>query len=188
MKFFISSTYEDLVEIRDVAIKIFNGIVGSAKNSTGEVVAMEFFCATERTCKEECLKELDKSDIVIGIYGNRYGSIDAESGLSMTEVEFEYAITEGDIDIDKIINKSKRTKILSIRLRKFEIIAPVLSDKYSEEYKSLKKVDCSANLEPSATYFAVYTDENERKCLLFDPSQKMLDITEKYCPDKFFRG
>lgn len=106
----------------------------------------------------------------------------------MYSVEFEYAITEGDIDIDKIINKSKRTKILSIRLRKFEIIAPVLSDKYSEEYKSLQKVDCSANLEPSATYFAVYTDENERKCLLFDPSQKMLDITEKYCPDKFFRG
>ena len=106
----------------------------------------------------------------------------------MYSVEFEYSITEGDIDIDKIVNKSKRVKVLSMRLRKFEIIAPVLSDKYTSEYKSLKKVDCSANPEPSATYFAVYTDENERKCLLFDPNEKMLEITEKYCPDKFFRG
>lgn len=53
---------------------------------------MEFFAASERTCKEECLKELGQSDIAIGIYGSRYGSIDTETGLSMTEVEFDYAI------------------------------------------------------------------------------------------------
>ena len=56
---------------------------------------MEFFDASESTCKEECLRNLASSDIVIAIYGSRYGSIDDETNLSMTEVEFDYAVKHG---------------------------------------------------------------------------------------------
>lgn len=89
MKFFISSTYVDLIEYRDCAINYFKNITN---DKTGSIGAMEFFVASERTCKEECLKELSSSDVVIGIYGLRYGSKDSETGLSMTEVEFDYAV------------------------------------------------------------------------------------------------
>lgn len=92
MKIFLSSTYNDLKEIRRSALNYLEGITGHISNATGEVVAMEYFHATERTCKEECLYNLSSSDLVIGIYGNTYGSIDEETGLSMTEVEFDYAI------------------------------------------------------------------------------------------------
>lgn len=103
-------------------------------------------------------------------------------------VEFEYAITNGEIDVDKIINQSKRAKVLSNRLRNFEIIAPVLSDKYTADFKNMRSFDCSSNSGNSATYFAVYSDDDGKKCLLFDPTDKMLDIIEKYCSDKFFRA
>lgn len=92
MKFFLSSTYKDLIEIRKVAINTLVGIMGNSTDATGSVIAMEYFNASENSCKEECLKELDACDVVIGIYGERYGSIDAETGLSMTEVEFDYAV------------------------------------------------------------------------------------------------
>lgn len=92
MKFFLSSTYKDLKNIRKIAINTLTGIVGNSTDATGKVIAMEYFNASENSCKEECLKELDACDVVIGIYGERYGSIDKETGLSMTEVEFDYAV------------------------------------------------------------------------------------------------
>ena len=98
MKFFLSSTYIDLKEIRQAAINYLEGIVGNISNATGEIVAMECFNATENTCKEECLRELSSCNLVIGIYGQRYGSVDKESNLSMTEIEFDYAV-EHDIPI-----------------------------------------------------------------------------------------
>jgi len=125
------------------------------------------------------------SIFVFLIAGIIYGAFKL-SGLF--NLEYEYIITNGTMDVDKIVNKSKRVKILTMRLRNFEIIAPILSDKYTNEFKALKTADCSANAKASATYFAVYSDDEGRKCLLFDPSNKMIEITQKYCPDKFFRA
>lgn len=94
MRIFVSSTYVDLKEIRKVAINHLEGIVGHVTDATGTVVAMEYFNATERCCKEECLHELSTCDLVIGIYGDRYGT-PAEDGRSMTETEFDYAVEHG---------------------------------------------------------------------------------------------
>ena len=94
MRFFISSTFEDLKEIRKIAINFFTNIVGSGSNSTGTVVAMEFFDASERYCIEQCLHELSTCDLLIGIYGDRYGTR-AEDGRSITEVELDYAVAHG---------------------------------------------------------------------------------------------
>ena len=95
MKFFLSSTYIDLKDIRQVAINYLDGIVGHVSNATGEIVAMEYFNATENTCKEECLRELYSCNLVIGIYGQRYGTVDEETNLSLTEIEFDYAVEHG---------------------------------------------------------------------------------------------
>lgn len=92
MKIFLSSTYRDLFKIREAAIHFLKGITGNITNSTGEIVAMEFFDASENTCKEECLHNLSDCNLVIGIYGENYGSIDTETNLSMTELEFDYAV------------------------------------------------------------------------------------------------
>lgn len=91
MRFFISSAKIDLSAYRNAVVKYLQYLLGSAKNSTGQIVAMEFFNAAECSSKEKCLEELISSDLVIGIYGKRYGSIDAESGKSMTELEFDCA-------------------------------------------------------------------------------------------------
>lgn len=92
MRFFISSTYTDLIQFRKFTIQYFKDLT---RDKTGDTAAMEFFDASESTCKEECLRNLASSDIVIGIYGSRYGSIDDETNLSMTEVEFDYAVKHG---------------------------------------------------------------------------------------------
>lgn len=95
MRIFLSSTYWDLITIRAAAIHYLDGLCGSASDATGKIVAMEFFSASDSTCKEECYSELEKCDLVVGIYGQRYGSIDKETGMSMTELEYDYAVQKG---------------------------------------------------------------------------------------------
>jgi len=103
-------------------------------------------------------------------------------------IEFEYTVTGSDIDIDKIINRKKRKRVLSTSVRRFDIVAPLLSDKYTDEYKSMITVDCSKNANSETTYFAVYTKDNQKKCLIFDPSEKMLGMIKYHCQDKFFEA
>ncbi len=90
MKIFISSTFTDLKEIRRVAINMLNGLMCE---KTGDIVAMEFFDANASPSSDVCLDRIRDSDLVIGIYGNRYGSVAAADpeGRSMTELEFDEA-------------------------------------------------------------------------------------------------
>lgn len=90
MKFFISSTFIDLKDIRQVAINMINSLIGTG---TGTIEAMEFFDANEAPSVDVCLNKIHESDLVIGIYGNRYGTIvvDDPGGRSMTEIEFDQA-------------------------------------------------------------------------------------------------
>lgn len=108
MKIFLSSTYIDLIDIRKVAINYLDNIMGCAKDSTGKVIAMEFFNASENTCLEECIQELNSSDLVLGIYGERYGSIDTTTNLSITELEFDYAISRKIPILAFILRTDKR--------------------------------------------------------------------------------
>lgn len=92
MRFFISSTFEDLKEYRKYTIEYLTNLTDK---KTGNFAAMEYFVASENTSKDVCLAELEKSDIVIGIYGSRFGWEEEETGRSMTEIEFDRAIELG---------------------------------------------------------------------------------------------
>lgn len=103
MNFFISSTFTDLKEIRRVAINMLNGLMCE---KTGDIVAMEFFDANASPSSDVCLDRIRDSDLVIGIYGNRYGSVataDPE-GRSMTELEFDEAKLCGKPILTFVVN------------------------------------------------------------------------------------
>lgn len=91
MKFFISSTYQDLKNIRHVAI---NTIESLTERKTAEISAMEEFPASQKSSGAFCVDQVKDADIVIGIYGYRFGS-KYYDGRSMTEIEFDEATELG---------------------------------------------------------------------------------------------
>lgn len=91
MKFFISSTYQDLKDIRRVAI---NTIESLTERKTAEISAMEEFPASQKSSGAFCVDQVKDADIVIGIYGYRFGS-KYYDGRSMTEIEFDEAVEHG---------------------------------------------------------------------------------------------
>lgn len=99
-------------------------------------------------------------------------------------VEFEYSVTNGDLDIDKITAKKRRKKIVRVKLKDFEYFAP-LDDKHISvaEDKSVNKViDVSSDIDSPNVYFAIYFNNSEKICLLFEPNEKMIKNFADYIP------
>ena len=82
---FISSTYKDLVKERKAVWELL-------KRYDVNIVGMEEFGARKDSPLTTCLKEVEQSNIYIGIIANRWGSIEEESGKSYTQLEYEKAI------------------------------------------------------------------------------------------------
>ncbi|WP_122669439.1 DUF4062 domain-containing protein, partial [Pseudomonas viridiflava] len=80
---FVSSTYTDLKEPRDLVIK--------AILEMGHIpVGMEMFSAADEEQWSIIQRQIDQSDYYVLIAANRYGSVTAEN-ISYTEKEYDYA-------------------------------------------------------------------------------------------------
>jgi len=84
---FISSTFIDLKEERK---KVWE----SLEKFDVVVKGMEQFGARKTTPLATCISEVEQSDIYVGIIGMRYGSEEANSGKSYSQLEYEKAVDQ----------------------------------------------------------------------------------------------
>lgn len=82
---FISSTYADLVEERK---KVLDVLLMADCIPAG----MEAFVATDAEQFEVIKRVIDLCDYYVLIIGRRYGTINPQTGISYTEMEYDYAI------------------------------------------------------------------------------------------------
>lgn len=108
-------------------------------------------------------------------------------------IEFEYALTNGQLDIDKIVDQKKRKNIITANCRDFEIMAKVTSEKFDESVKEISnKIFAVSSLDSQDIYFFVTdkkADEDEkakRVIVFFEPDAKMLNSIKTMIPRKFF--
>ena len=87
LQVFISSTFTDLVAERQAAV--------SAILKAGHIPAgMELFTAGDRSQMTTIKEWIDESDVYMLILGGRYGSVEKTSGVSYTELEYDYAVEQ----------------------------------------------------------------------------------------------
>src|SRR5690625_3391641 len=87
LQVFVSSTFEDLKEERQKAVE-------AILNNNHIPAGMELFKASNESQLDTVKKWIQESDIYMLLLGGRYGSIEPHSGLSYTEVEYDYAIEQ----------------------------------------------------------------------------------------------
>lgn len=88
LQIFVSSTFTDLIPERQAAV--------SAILKAGHIPAgMELFTSGDKSQMDTIKKWIDESDVYMLILGGRYGSIEPISGISYTELEYNYAIEQG---------------------------------------------------------------------------------------------
>lgn len=97
-QFFISSTYKDLIEERQIAINIIMKM--------GQIPAgMELFTATGEEQFESIKPIIDESDYYILILAGKYGTVIKEEKIGYTEKEFDYALSKGKKIIPFVYSK-----------------------------------------------------------------------------------
>lgn len=100
--------------------------------------------------------------------------------IQSSYVEYEYAFTNGELDIDKIIAKKKRKPLISIEVGKFKAFG-----RYNEELDepdNMTVVISSDNI-ASHEYYADFQHEDYGLTrLVFAPDGRMLDNIRKFLP------
>lgn len=93
--------------------------------------------------------------------------------VKMMATEYEYSVTNGDIDIDRIRGRSKRLRLVSVRGDKIESLAPC------KERAPLGKFDrvvrCTTRQSDKALWrFTYHSKKNGHTVVVFEPDDRVL--------------
>jgi cell division septum initiation protein DivIVA len=142
LQVFISSTFIDLQEERQIAVE-------SVLNAGHIPAGMELFKSGDKTQKEVIKKWIDESDVYMLILGGCYGSIDDETGMSYTHWEYEYAGEIGKPRFAVVINDDtleEKVKKLGLKVterknvKQYQEFKELVLSKMSKFYSDLKDI------------------------------------------------
>ena len=87
-----------------------------------------------------------------------------------TDIEYEYLYLDKEINIDKIMAKTRRKRVATISVEKMEILAPEKSHQLdSYRNRDIKAADYSAGKDlPGQKLYALYSEGNQKYLLNLD--------------------
>lgn len=98
-------------------------------------------------------------------------------------IEYEYVFTNGDLDIDRITNKSRRKQVLSVNVKSFVTMVPAGNKAYENEISNFTKLyDFSSGTVTEDTYVAIFEQNKERVKMIFEPNEQMFKAIRSYIP------
>lgn len=101
-------------------------------------------------------------------------------------IEFEYLLTGSDLDIDKIMNKSRRRRIISVYGKEIVAIAPPSSQNLPDNWKTSQIIDASSYPDAPDVYVMVVQQDGVQKAIYFCPTEAMLETLAARNPRKVF--
>jgi len=109
--------------------------------------------------------------------------------ISKLNIEYEYALTNGDLDIDMIISQKKRKRLLSVNCKDFDMVAKVNSSQYTRDIKECKNIKNFTSRNKNAdVWFISMRKDGQATVILFEPLEKMIDNFIVYIPRKVFKS
>ena len=87
-------------------------------------------------------------------------------------VEYEYSVFEGELAIDKIVGKRKRTRVVQVAPTKIEQLSPIAAK--SGETAKYDRVLMAAPTAAEATWYVTYqSKKNGHTMVLFSPCEEL---------------
>lgn len=131
------------------------------------------------------IRFLDPSfGLIIG-FGAFYG---AWWVSGMRRLEFEYALTNGDFDIDKIIAQRKRKRIFSQNCKEFEVVARVDSTQYTPQVKAMESTIEACSSRMAKDLWFIVTRYNGKGTVIYvELTDGMVEAMATFIPRKVFR-
>ena len=104
--------------------------------------------------------------------------------------EFEYILTDGELDIDKIAAKRRRKRLLNIKTGNYELVAPY-DEAHRREFETGNfdlTLDVRSSPRAENVWFVICTVKDRgRVRMLFEPTDDMIAHLRRHIPQKMSR-
>jgi len=102
--------------------------------------------------------------------------------------EYEYTFTNGALDFAEVYNNKKRKSLGSLNVRNVEAFGKVTSSSFQRylNMPGIKRMNWFLNRDAELYYF-YFTKESDKKMIILEPSDEMVDYIRKYLPNGAYR-
>lgn len=107
--------------------------------------------------------------IIVGVF---YG---AWYLLTAQNIEYEYCVTNGDIDIDRIVAQRKRQRIVSVSGKKIESAGRYLPEKWAGRPMDRTVIAAPSDHEDNLYYFTYHSKKRGHTLVVFQPDDRVKD-------------
>ena len=101
--------------------------------------------------------------------------------ITSRNIEYEYSLANGDLEITKIVAKRKRKRMFLGNCRQFEMIDKVSSERHKNAVKNvITKINVSGSINSEDAYFFITNYNKEKVLIYFEPDCKILDSIKTF--------
>ncbi len=100
--------------------------------------------------------------------------------ISMMNLEYEYLLTNGDMDIDKIMNRNSRKRLLSVKCSSFEALGPYRAAEHQNKQYQTRIMACSSPSDPDVWYASFKHSKHGHTLLVFNTSERLLEAIRPF--------
>ena len=102
--------------------------------------------------------------------------------------EYEYTFTNGSLDFAEVYNNKKRKSLGSLNVRNVEAFGKVSSSSFQRylNMPGIKRLNWFLNREAELYYF-YFTKDTDKKMIILEPSEEMVENIRKYLPNGAWR-
>ncbi len=105
--------------------------------------------------------------------------------ITSRDIEYEYIVTDGDLDIDMIIAKRKRKRIFSANCKEFDVVAPYKGQNHDSRLGNVTKhIKAVSSMNSKDVYFITLNYKGERTAVFFEPDERILKAFKTFIPRK----
>ncbi len=102
--------------------------------------------------------------------------------LTAQNIEYEYCVTNGDIDIDRIVAQRKRKRIVSVAGRKIESAGRYLPEKWAGRSVDRTVIAAPSAEEEGLYYFSYHSKKRGHTLVVFQPNDRVKDAVYESLP------
>ncbi len=109
--------------------------------------------------------------------------------IGMQNIEYEYILTNSELDLDKVMSKKGRKHIVTFDFKEISICANIKDSEHNYDYKNAatdKTYDLVGDKAGDNIYFADFSEEGASARVLFQPSYKLITSAKKFNPRNIF--
>ncbi|WAM33025.1 DUF6106 family protein [Caldicellulosiruptor morganii] len=103
-------------------------------------------------------------------------------------VEYEYAVTNYYLDIDKIVAQRKRSRVVSLDIRKIDYFISSKDSGMFNAQKNDKSIvqsfDCTSNKGEENVYAIITNLDGKKTRILFEPNDEIVEAIRKFLQKK----